>query len=148
VDSSRSIQIGIRGNPRSKGFLQPSYDLGYNVITMQEFRQRGLQSCCEFIAKTVSDQPVYITFDLDSLDPSLAPGVSNLELGETGWFMDEALTLIRCLRGKNVIGGDVVCLMPTKDNASNTTSMAAAVAGYEILSLIADRMRPVNTRRI
>jgi guanidinopropionase len=141
VNPKSSIQIGIRGNPRSRGFLQPSYDLGYNVITMQEYRSRGAESCAELIANTVGDGPVYITFDLDSLDPSIAPGVSNLEIGEVGWSMDEALRLIRSLRGKNVIGGDVVCLMPTKDAPNNMTSMAAACIGYEIVSLISDQMR-------
>lgn len=141
VDPRTSVQIGIRGNPRSRGFLQPSYDLGYNVVTMQDYRRRGQADCAELIRNTIADNPVYITFDLDSLDPSIAPGVSNLEVGETGWTMDEALYLMRSLRGANVIGGDVVCLMPTKDSPNNITSMAAAAIAFEIVSLIADHLR-------
>jgi guanidinopropionase len=82
---------------------------------------------------------VYISFDLDCLDPSVAPAVSNLEVGEKGFDLHEATRLVRSVRGLNVIGGDVVCLMPTKDNPNNMTAMAAAHIAFEMVSLIADR---------
>ncbi|MFO1091273.1 MAG: arginase family protein [Hyphomicrobiales bacterium] len=115
--------------------------MGYNVVTMDEYRRRGLKDCADQIVQVTDDTPIYITFDMDCLDPSIAPGVSNIEMSETGWTMDEALNLLRSMRGKNIIGGDVVCLMPTKDNPNNITSMAAAAIAYEIVSLIADRLR-------
>ena len=138
VDASKSVQIGIRGNARSRDWLQPSYDLGYEVITMEQYRQRGAADCIRTIQKRIGDAPLYITFDLDCLDPAVAPGVSNIEAGVTGWSMDEAMELLRCARGMNVIGGDVVCLMPTKDNPNNITSMVAAAVMYEIIALIAE----------
>lgn len=137
VDASHSMQIGIRGNPRTLDWLQPSYDLGYNVITMAEFNKRGIESVIQEILEKVGDNPIYITFDLDSLDPTIAPAVSNLEPSFTGFNMEEAKALLQCVKSKNVIGGDVVCLMPTKDNTNNITAMVAASIMFEIISLVA-----------
>ncbi len=137
VDASTSMQIGLRGNPRTLDWLQPSYDLGYNVITMAEFKKKGIESVTQEILEKIGDNPLYITFDLDSLDSSIAPAVSNIEPSFTGFNMEEAKTLIQCVKSKNVIGGDVVCLMPTKDSPNNITSMVAASIMFEIISVIA-----------
>jgi guanidinopropionase len=83
---------------------------------------------------------VYVTFDLDCLDPTIAPAVSNLEVGEGGFSIDEANTLLRGLRGLDVVGADVVCLMPTKDIPSNQTAMVAGHIAFEQVALIADRL--------
>jgi guanidinopropionase len=141
IDPARSTQIGMRGNPRTRDWLKPSYDLGYEVITMDRYREEGSDASIAAIRQRVGDSPVYITFDLDCLDPSVAPAVSNIEAGVTGWTIDEANRLLRGIRGLNVIGGDVVCLMPTKDLPNNITAMVAAHAMFEILSLVADRCR-------
>ena len=137
IDPSTSMQIGMRGNPRSLDWLQPSYDLGYNVVTMQEFQKRGIQDVISETLDKLGDNPIYITFDLDSLDASIAPAVSNIEPSFTGFTMEEAKSLIQSVRNKNVIGGDVVCLMPTKDSPNNITSMVAASMMFEIISIIA-----------
>jgi guanidinopropionase len=139
VDASRSVQVGMRGNPRSLDWLQPSYDLGYEVIPMERYREIGPERTIEIIRERVGDSPVYITFDLDCLDPSVAPAVSNLEAGVAGFGIDEANRILRSLRGLEVIGGDVVCLMPTKDQPNNITAMVAAHVAFEQVSLIADR---------
>ncbi|MGB1851263.1 MAG: arginase family protein, partial [Candidatus Micropelagos thuwalensis] len=73
IDPNHSMQIGLRGHPRTFDWLKPSYDYGYNVVTMDEYRNRGAASVVEQIKKTIADRPVYITFDLDCLDPSVAP---------------------------------------------------------------------------
>ena len=104
---------------------------------MERYRKEGAEQCCEIIRERLGDGPVYITFDLDSLDPTIAPAVSNLEPGVNGFTIDEANQLLRCVRGKDVIGGDVVCLMPTKDQANNITSMVASSVMFEILALVA-----------
>ena len=82
------------------------------------------------------DNPIYITFDLDCLDATVAPGVANIESAFRGFNMDEARKLIQSLKGKNVIGGDVACLMPTKDNPNQITSMVASSIMFEIICLI------------
>ena len=137
VDPTRSMQIGMRGNPRTLDWLQPSYDLEYNVVTMQEFKQKGIQEVISETLDKLGDNPIYITFDLDSLDASIAPAVSNIEPSFTGFSMEEAKALIQSVKNKNVIGGDVVCLMPTKDSPNNITSMVAASIMFEIISIIA-----------
>jgi guanidinopropionase len=140
IDPARSVQIGIRGNPRNADWLKPSYDLGYEVIPIQRYRELGPERCIEIIQERVGDGPLYITFDLDCLDPSIAPAVSNLEPGVCGFTIDEAVRLLRAVRGFDVIGADVVCLMPSKDQPNQITSMVAASVMFELISLIADRV--------
>ena len=136
VDPNTSTQIGIRGNPRTLDWLQASYDVGYQVITMNEFRSLGQKKCSEMIIDKFGDNPIYITFDLDCLDPRVAPGVANIEPAYNGFNMDEVRKLLQSLKGKNVIGGDVVCLMPTKDSPNQITAMVAASVMFEIICLI------------
>jgi guanidinopropionase len=138
VDPSRSMQIGLRGNPRTLDWLQPAYDYGYNIVTMREFRQRGLEAVVAQAREVLGDRPVYITFDLDCLDPTVAPGVSNLEPGEKGFDIDEAMGLLRAARGLNIVGGDVVCMMPTKDSPNHITALSAAAVMFEMIAMIAE----------
>lgn len=141
VDASRSVQIGMRGNPRGENWLQRSWDLGYEVITMKRYREIGPQACIDIIKERTGDGALYVTFDLDCLDPSVAPGVSNPEAGVTGWSIDEVIEILRAMRGKDVVGGDVVCLMPTRDAPNQITAMVAAAIMQEMVALIADRIR-------
>ena len=138
VDPKHSMQIGLRGHPRTLDWLQPSYDYGYNIITMKEYRQRGAIDVIKQVKTVLDGRPVYITFDLDCLDPSAAPAVSNIEPGVNGFSVDEAIELMHAVRGMNIIGGDVVCLMPTKDTPNQITSMVAAAVMFEMISMIAE----------
>jgi guanidinopropionase len=140
VDPSRSMQIGLRGHPRTLDWLQPSYEYGYNIVTMREFRARGLQDVVAQTRNILGDRPVYITFDLDCLDPTIAPGVSNIEASEKGFDIDEAMGLLRAARGLNIIGGDVVCMMPTKDSPNNITALTASAVMFEMISMIAENI--------
>jgi guanidinopropionase len=150
VDATKSVQIGMRGNPRGKDWLKMSFDLGYEVLTMKRYRELGGEKCTEIIRNRIGPgTPLYITFDLDCLDPSVAPGVSNIEPGVAGWNVDEAVDLLRAVRGFDVIGGDVVCLMPTKDQPNNITAMVAASVMYEMVGLIAEtHSRRKNTAAV
>ena len=141
VDPTHSMQVGLRGHPRTLDWLQPSYDYGYNVVTMAEYRQRGALDVIEQIKTVLAGRPVYITFDLDCLDPSVAPAVSNIEPGVNGFSMDEAVALLHAVRGMNIIGGDVVCLMPTKDSPNQITSMVAAAVMFEMIAMIAEKVK-------
>ena len=138
VDPKHSMQIGLRGHPRTLDWLQPSYDYGYNIVTMKEYRQRGAIDVIKQVKTVLDGRPVYITFDLDCLDPSAAPAVSNIEPGVNGFSVDEAIELMHAVRGMNIIGGDVVCLMPTKDTPNQITSMVAAAVMFEMISMIAE----------
>lgn len=142
VDPTHSMQIGLRGNARTLDWLQPSYDYGYNVVTMKEFRQRGLADVVAQTREVLAGRPVYITFDLDCLDPTIAPGVSNIEAGEKGFDIDEAVGLLHAVRGMNIVGGDVVCMMPTKDHRNQITALTAAAVMFEMIAMIAERAAP------
>lgn len=141
VDPKKSVQIGLRGNPRTLDWLQPSYDYGYNVVTMKDYRRMGLEAAIALIRDKLAGAPVYITFDLDCLDPTIAPGVSNIEPGEQGFQMDETIALLRSVRGMNIIGGDIVCMMPTKDAPNNITALSAMAVMFEMISMMAEVAR-------
>lgn len=138
VDPSHSMQIGLRGHARTLDWLQPSYDYGYNVVTMKEFRKRGIDDVVAQIREILAGRPVYITFDLDCLDPTIAPGVSNIEAGERGFDIDEAVAILHAVRGMNIVGGDVVCMMPTKDSPNQITALTAAAVMFEMISMVAE----------
>ena len=140
VDASKSIQVGIRGNTRTLDWLDSSYELGYEIITKDNFDEFGVDKCIEMIQERVGDAPIYITFDLDCLDVTVAPGVSNLEPAIEGFKMPDVLKMLQGLRGKNIIGGDVVCLMPTVDSPNQITSHVANSIMFEMVCLIADNM--------
>ena len=138
VDANHSTQIGIRGNPRTLDWLKASYNLGYQVITYEEYKKFGIEKTAKMMLDNLDDKPIYITFDLDCLDPTIAPAVSNLEPAFNGFTIDEARKLLQAFRGKNIIGGDVVCLMPTKDQRNNITAMVAGSIMFEIICLISE----------
>ena len=140
VDPHHSMQIGLRGHARTLDWLEPSYEYGYNVVTMKDFRQNGLTHVVKQIKEVLQGRPVYITFDLDCLDPTIAPGVSNIEPGEKGFDIDEAVALLHAVRGMNIVGGDVVCMMPTKDNPNQITALTAAAIMFEMISMMAENV--------
>jgi len=139
VDPEHSVQVGIRGNVRSLDWLDPSYALGYEVIRKTDYDRLGPEAVINIIHERIGDRPVYITFDLDCLDPTVAPGVANIEAGIEGFGIDQVMQIIQSMRGRNVIGGDVVCLMPTVDSPNHITSYRAMAVMYEIICLIADQ---------
>jgi guanidinopropionase len=145
VDPARSLQIGMRGHPSSAihgaRVGETSLALGYRVMPMDEAERLGVDGVVAAIRERVGDAPVYITFDLDCLDPSVAPGVSNLEPGFGGFSIREATRILQGMKGLDVIGADVVCLMPTKDSPNQITAQVAMVIMFELLSLIALRLR-------
>ena len=141
IDPSKSVQIGIRGNAFSLDWRNSSTRLGYRVIPADEFFELGVKKVIEVVRERVGDAPVYVTFDLDALDAVVAPAVSNMEPGYRGLTTAEAIGVLQGLRGLDVIGADVVCLMPTKDTAANLTSMQAMVLMFEMIGLVADRIQ-------
>ena len=130
----------MRGNPiRPRADLNFS-KLGYRLIPADEFFEIGIEKTIEIIRERVGDMPLYITFDLDVLDPADAPAVSNLEPLHEGLRASQIVKIFHGLRGMNIIGGDIVCMIPTKDNPNNITAMNAMAIMFEMVALIADRM--------
>jgi agmatinase len=130
LDPERTIQIGIRGG--AEYLWEFSYDSGMTVIHAEEVAERGIPAIVETARKVVGDGPVYVSFDVDSLDPAFAPGTGTPEIG--GLTTREVLQLLRGLVGVDVIGADVVEVAPQYDPTSNTAQAAAQVL-FELLCL-------------
>ena len=131
LDPERTIQIGIRGN--AEFLWEFSYDAGMTVIHIEDFQEMGVTNVIETARAVVGDGPVYVSFDVDGLDPAFAPGTGTPEVG--GLTPREAIALLQGLAGLNVIGGDVVEIAPQYDATSNTVHVGAQML-FEILSLM------------
>ncbi|WP_170565305.1 arginase family protein [Ruegeria atlantica] len=140
VDPSKSLQIGLRGHTGTLDWYEASKEHGYEIVPIKRFRELGVQGTIDLIRERAGDAPVYVTFDLDVLDPSIAPAASNLEVTQSGMSMTEVVTILQSMRGMNVIGGDVVCLIPSKDNRNKVTSFVAMAVMFELVSLVTDRL--------
>jgi guanidinopropionase len=132
LDPERTVQIGIRG--ASEYRWEFSYESGMKVIHAEEIDHIGIQSVIAQTRAAVGAGPVYISFDVDALDPAFAPGTGTPEIG--GLTTREALALLRGLKGLSIIGGDVVEICPQFDPTSNTAQTGAQIL-FEILSLLA-----------
>ncbi|MCK4206913.1 agmatinase [Brucella pituitosa] len=131
LDPTRTIQIGIRGS--AEYIWEFSRLSGMTVIHAKDISGMGLEGIIAKAREVVGDGPTYFSFDIDSLDPAFAPGTGTPEVG--GLTTREALTLIRGMRGVNLIGGDVVEVAPAYDSTTNTAQNAAQML-FEILSLM------------
>ena len=140
VDPDKVFQIGLRGDT---GPISETYSgrAGYRVIMMEEFEERGAAAVAEEIRERVGDTPLYITIDLDVLDTTLAPAVSNPEFGYRGFTMAETRGLLQGMWGLNVVGGDVCEIIPTKDDAAKSTAINASVVTFELICLVAQALR-------
>ena len=134
LDTEHSIQLGLRGQLYDKNGLKASQELGFKTITSVEAQDLGVPELIQIIHRRVQDATVFITFDIDFVDPSYAPGTGTPEVG--GFTSAEAMRLIRGLAGLNIIGFDVVEVLPAYDPAQITALLAANIA-YEYISLIA-----------
>jgi len=133
LDPERTIQIGIRG-PAEPAW-EFSYESGMTVIHIEDFVELGVKEVIRKAREVVGDGPTYISFDVDGLDPTYAPGTGTPEVG--GLTTREAQALIRGLRGLNLVGGDVVEVAPQYDPTTNT-ARAGAQMMFEILCLLAE----------
>ena len=138
LDPKRTIQIGIRGAQNFMDGIDFSLDSGMRVVFMEEFFEIGVKEVIKEALDTVGDGPTYISFDVDGLDPVFAPGTGTPEVG--GITTIEAQTLLRGLKGLNLIGADVVEVAPPFDETGNTALVGATMM-YEILCLLADRFK-------
>ncbi len=131
---ANSIQVGMRGSVYSKDAYDESTSLGFKIVTMSAVRDLGLSRLIEIIKDRIGLSKVFVTFDIDVVDPAFAPGTGTPEVG--GFTSAEAIDLIRGLKGLNFVGFDVVEVLPDYDVAGITALLAANIV-YEFLSLIA-----------
>lgn len=137
LDPERCVQIGIRGS--SEYLWEFSRESGMTVIHGEDVPKLGTDAILKTVRQVVGDGPIYVTFDVDCLDPAFAPGTGTPEIG--GLSTREALELVRGLDGLNIVGGDVVEVAPQYDPTTNTAHAAAQIL-FELFSLVAGRFAP------
>ncbi len=135
LDPKRVIQIGLRGTTNDPALWSFSNESGMRVVSMDELDDKGWRFAVEEARRVVGSGPTYLSFDIDSLDPSEAPGTGTPEAG--GIRVIEALRLLRGLRGVDFVGGDLVEVAPSFDPGTLTAFNGASVL-FEILCLLAE----------
>ena len=135
VDPSRVIQIGIRGTTNDPDMWGFSTRHGMRVLGIDEFDDNGWRFAADEARRVVGGGSVYLSFDIDSLDPAQAPGTGTPEAG--GLTMIEALRLLRALRGMNFVGADLVEISPPFDIGGLTAFNGASVL-FELLCLLVE----------
>ena len=138
LDVARSVQVGIRGSLYGAEDVSITEELGLALITGPEMHRLGVPAVLERIRQRAGTGPLYLSFDIDFLDPVYAPGTGTPEVG--GATGVQALELLRGLAGLNFVAYDLVEVMPNYDPA-NVTSLLAANLVYEMMSLAAVRRR-------
>jgi agmatinase len=136
VSPEHSVQIGMRGSQFASNDVSQSADLGYEVVTTDNLFKIGAEALAARIAARTAGWPVYLTFDLDFVDPAFAPAVETPEAG--GPTAREALDLLRRLKGLDLAGCDVVELCPPFDQPAQITALLAATVLAELLALKAE----------
>jgi guanidinopropionase len=136
LDPERSIQIGIRGG--AEYLWEFSYDSGMTVLHDEDVTAMGIPAVVAKAREVVGDGPIYVTFDVDGVDPGFAPGTGTPEAG--GLTPREVFGILRGLAGLDVVGGDVVEVAPQYDATTNTAQIGAQ-ALFELLCLVAIRRR-------
>ncbi|HBO21505.1 MULTISPECIES: agmatinase [unclassified Providencia] len=122
IDPKHSVQIGIR--------TEHDTDNGFTVLDAAQVNDRGVEDMIAQIKQIVGDMPVYLTFDIDCLDPAFAPGTGTPVIG--GLTTDRALKLLRGIQSLNIVGMDLVEVAPAYDQ-SEITALAAATIALEML---------------
>lgn len=134
IEVGHSIQVGMRGPLYSMNDIEDARDLGFEVIPMREVRQIGFNEVIRRIHKRVGSLPVFVTYDIDFVDPAYAPGTGTPEVGGPTSF--EALEYVRGLDGLNIVGFDLVEVLPAYDSNEITAVLASSIM-YEMITLAA-----------
>jgi agmatinase len=135
IEPEASVQAGMRGPLFAAADLDDARALGFSVIPSEALRALGPDGYAAAVRERVGDRPVFVSFDVDFLDPAFAPGTGTPEVA--GFSTAEALALLRALRGIRLVGCDVVEVAPPYDGAGQPTAVAAANVALDLLALYA-----------
>ena len=130
IDPRKYVMLGIRGSLYDPDDMKWARDQGITIITIDEYYEMGFKKSMEIVQDILGNTPTYLTFDIDGIDPTYAPGTGTPEVG--GFNVREAQLIIRKLNKINFIGADVVEVSPPFD-LNNMTSLAGATIAFEIL---------------
>lgn len=134
IDPKKSVQIGMRGSLYDADEFKLAARLGLNLIPTHEVREKGLKETIDRAREIIGDNKVFLTFDIDFIDPAYAPATGTPEVG--GFTSLEAVNIIRQLKGLNFVGMDIVEVAPIYDVAEITSLLAANIV-FEFLSILA-----------
>ena len=145
MDGARLIQIGIRGPVYSRDDFEFHDEHGLEVIRIGDVKEHGVARAVERVAR-LRGRPAYCSFDIDAVDPAYAPATGTPEVG--GLTSYEALSLVRGLRGLDLVGADVVEVAPPYDGPGAITSLLAANLLFELSACsLAKQIDPEGLRR-
>ena len=133
LDTSALSHVGTRGPLYGKRDLEEDRRLGFGIVTSGDVMRRGVAETVDALRQRIGDRPLYVSVDIDVLDPAHAPGTGTPEAG--GLTSRELLEILRGLRDLNLIGADVVELAPAYDHAE-ITAIAASHVAYDLVSLL------------
>lgn len=142
MDLEACQHVGIRAGVYDPSEFEDDRRYGFALIHADEYQQRSIAEIVSRIRARLGDSPVYVSIDVDVLDPAHAPGTGTPEVA--GLTTRELFTTLRGLRGLNIVGADVVEVSPAYDHAS-LTGLAAAHTAYEVISLMACHARDAPT---
>lgn len=134
LDTAHSIQVGIRGSQYGPEDIQGSIDLGFEVLTANELHEIGIAEGIKRIQKRAGAAKVFLSFDIDFVDPSMAPGTGTIEVG--GFSGYESMMLVKGLKDINIVAMDLVEVLPTIDPSGRTAYMAASIV-HQAISVLA-----------
>jgi agmatinase len=134
LDPSGCLHVGIRGPLYAAADLTEDAELGFQTVPAREMEHLGTRGVAERIRERVGDRPVYVSVDIDVLDPAFAPGTGTPESG--GLLSRELLAILGTFAGMRLVGADVVEVAPAYDHAE-ITGIAASHVAYELLSAMA-----------
>lgn len=137
IDLTASCHVGTRGPLYSKQDLDDDERLGFSIVSSVDIEVDGVEAAIERVRRRIGDRPLYISIDIDVLDPAHAPGTGTPEAG--GMTSRELLRMLRALGDRNVVGADVVEVSPAYDHAQ-VTGIAASHVVYELVSLMAAQL--------
>ncbi|MHA6261690.1 agmatinase [Arenibacterium sp. CAU 1754] len=133
IQADKVYQVGLRGTGYAASDFSEAQGWGFQVFQAHELWNLSLDTLGAEIRRDIGDRPVYVTYDIDSLDPAYAPGTGTPEIG--GLTTPQALQLIRALSGANIVGCDLVEVSPPYDPSGNTALTAANLL-YELLCVM------------
>lgn len=140
VDPRRMLSVGVKGPLNAAEDLKFAHDRGVTLMTCEQYRasvREGREEVGAFVSR-LKGSDAYLTFDIDCIDPAYAPGTGTPSIG--GLTSAEALTLLRSLKGANIVGADVVEVLPDRD-VSGITALLAAHLMFEVFCLDAARRK-------
>lgn len=135
LDPKRMVQIGIRGTCYDSDDIDFARANGIRIIRIEEFFARGVPDVMAEARSIVGEEPTYLSYDIDFVDPTFAPGTGTPEVGGPNAF--QALSVVRELRGLSIAGADLVEVSPPFDQTGGTAWLAASLL-FEIVCVMAE----------